>query len=229
MALMFSVLAMVFIAEMGDKTQFLLVAMASKYKVRDIMIGTALAIALLNAIAIGLGAAIRNLIPTEYISVIAGLAFFFFAFSSLGESEEESAVASHTGKGAIFKVFGTFFLAELGDKTQLTALAISAEQAGGTFYDTLWIWLGACLGLYLADMIGLLVGIFLGKKLPDRIFAWISFLVFAIFGVVKLLSGIEVFCGEDQKVLAIAITSIITLAFAGLCILKLKKAKKEEK
>lgn len=225
METMFLVLAMVFIAEMGDKSQFLLVAMASKYKVRDIMIGTALAIAVLNAIAIGLGAALGNILPTECISVIAGIAFFFFALSSIGGEEEEEEVAAGSGKGAIFKVFGTFFIAELGDKTQLAALTVSAEQGCGCFQDALWIWLGACIGLYLADMMGLLVGIFLKKQLPDRIFAWISFFLFSIFGVVKLFSGVEIFCGEQNKVLAIAITSAVTIIFAGLCILKLKKAK----
>ena len=80
---MFSVLAMVFIAEMGDKSQFLLVALSSKYKVKDIMIGTALAISILNLMAIVLGAAIGKVIPTEYVSIAAGIAFFFFAFPLL--------------------------------------------------------------------------------------------------------------------------------------------------
>ncbi|MBO7250705.1 MAG: TMEM165/GDT1 family protein, partial [Clostridia bacterium] len=65
MSLFLSVLAMVFIAEMGDKTQFLMIAMASKYKIRDILIGVAAAILVLNAFAIGLGLLIGNVLPTS--------------------------------------------------------------------------------------------------------------------------------------------------------------------
>ena len=229
MTLMFTVLAMVFIAEMGDKSQLLLVAMASKYKVRDIMIGTALAIAVLNAIAIGFGAVIHKIIPVECISVIAGLAFFYFALSSLGgDDEDEENVGGCGGKCAFLKVFGTFFIAEFGDKTQLAALTVSAEQSGDGFTNMLWIWLGACIGLYLADMLGLLVGIFVGKKLPEKLFAWLSFLLFTVFGVIKLFSGVEQFFTPEQKLWPIAITSAATIIFAGICTLKLTLAKKEK-
>ena len=227
MALMFSVLAMVFVAEMGDKTQFLLIAMTSKYKLRDIMIGTALAIAILNALAIGLGTVVGNYIPQEYISVVAGLAFFYFAFSSLGGEDEEHAVAFNSGKGQIFKVFGTFFLAELGDKTQLTALALSAEQTGGEFMNSFFVWAGACTGLYLADMLGLLVGFLLGKKLPENVFAWISFLLFAVFGVIKLLSGLEIIF-SGRLFVAILLTVIASVIFALACFVKVLSRRKEE-
>ena len=219
---MFSVLAMVFIAEMGDKSQFLLVALSSKYKVKDIMIGTALAISILNLMAIVLGAAIGKVTPAEYVSIAAGIAFFFFAFLSLSDEEETEKTSNGKDKAAIFVIFGTFFIAELGDKTQLATMTIAAENPAN---DAVWVWLGACLGLYLADMLGLIAGHFLGKKLPERVFAWISFLLFSIFGAVKLLSGIERICNEQNKALAIIITSVLTAIFALICILKIRKNK----
>ena len=136
---MFSVLAMVFIAEMGDKSQFLLVALSSKYKVKDIMIGTALAISILNLMAIVLGAAIGKVIPAEYVSIAAGIAFFFFAFSSLSDEEENEKTSNGKDKAAIFVIFGTFFIAELGDKTQLATMTIAAENPSN---DAVWVWLG---------------------------------------------------------------------------------------
>ena len=205
---------MIFIAELGDKSQFLMIAMTSKYKIRDIIIGTAAAICVLNLLAIGAGTVIGEFLPTTLISIVAGIAFLCFAYMAVGDNgEEEHSVATKAKYGAILTVFGTFFIAELGDKTQLAALTVSAEQGCGCFEDALWIWLGACIGLYLADMLGLLVGIFLKKQLPDRIFAWISFFLFSIFGVVKLFSGVEQFFSADQKLLPIVITIVFRILF----------------
>lgn len=219
MTLMFSVLVMVFVAEMGDKTQFLLVAMVSKYRLRDIMIGTALAIILLNALAIGFGAVIGDHIPKEYISIAVGLAFFYFAFSSLGEDDKEDDVDLSDGKRDMLKVFTTFFLAELGDKTQLAALAVSAERARGDAIDSLMVWLGACMGLYLADMLGLVVGLLLGKKLPRTLFERVSFLTFAVLGGIKLLSGLEVIL-YGRTFAVIMLTLAVSALFAFACFIK---------
>ena len=84
------VFATIFIAEMGDKTQLMLVAMAGKYKVRDILIGTWAATAVLNLTAVAAGAARANYLDMRIIKSIDALAFFWFSLSILkGETEEE--------------------------------------------------------------------------------------------------------------------------------------------
>ena len=81
---------------------------------------------------------------------------------------------------------------------------------------------------FAADVIGLLIGYFLGRSLPSYVFAWISFAIFAVFGVTKLLPGFEEILANtsNAKMLAIGITSAIAIVFAGLTVLKLVRAKK---
>ena len=79
-----------FIAEMGDKTQLMLIALTSKYKLRDIILGTAAAILVLNGLAVLAGGLVSEFIPDWLIKTIAALAFFYFAASTIaGEEEEE--------------------------------------------------------------------------------------------------------------------------------------------
>ena len=90
MLLFLKVLLTEFIAEMGDKTQLMLVAMTSKYKTRDIIIGTGAAILVLNGLAVLAGGLVGELIPEWVIKLIAAGAFLYFAASTLaGDDDEE--------------------------------------------------------------------------------------------------------------------------------------------
>ena len=71
-----------FIAEMGDKTQLMLIALTSKYKLKDIILGTAAAILVLNGLAVLAGGLVSALIPDWLIKVVAALAFLYFAACS---------------------------------------------------------------------------------------------------------------------------------------------------
>ncbi|MCC8182909.1 MAG: TMEM165/GDT1 family protein [Clostridiales bacterium] len=194
MALFFQILFTMFIAEMGDKTQLLMIAMTSRYKLRDIIIGSALSILTLNAMAVVLGSLISQLIPTWLIKLIAGLAFFYFAWSTLrGEGDEEEASQGKASGHPILSVFGTFFLAELGDKTQLTAITFAAN---GGLDQALTVWLACSIGLFAADLVGMLVGHLLKSKTPEGFLDKLAFAIFAIFGVVTLFEGTELLLGE---------------------------------
>ena len=90
MMLFFKVFFTEFIAEMGDKTQLMLIALTSKYKLRDIILGTAAAILVLNGLAVLAGGLVSEFIPDWLIKMIAALAFLYFAASTLaGDDEEE--------------------------------------------------------------------------------------------------------------------------------------------
>ena len=72
-----------FIAEMGDKTQLMLIALTSKYKLKDIILGTAAAILVLNGLAVLAGGLVSEFIPAWLIKIIAALAFLYFAVSTI--------------------------------------------------------------------------------------------------------------------------------------------------
>ncbi|MBO5416380.1 MAG: TMEM165/GDT1 family protein [Clostridia bacterium] len=227
MSLFLQVLGMVFFAELGDKTQFLMIAMASKYKIRTILVGVFASICALNALAIGVGALLGGFLPVTLISLAAGGAFLCFAYMAVGEDGDEK-ISEGAGKGSFFSVFGTFFLAELGDKTQLTALTLAADSSTDGFSLTraAAVFAGATLALFAADILGLLVGFFLGKALPASTFSWISFGIFSVFGVLKLLRGFEeIFSGVGA---AIALTALISVIFAALVIRKTGRGRTEK-
>ena len=89
MLLFFKIMMAEFIAEMGDKTQLMLIAMTSKYKMRHIIIGTAVAVMVLNALAVLAGGLVGSLIPEWLIKIIAAGAFLFFAATSVGGKDDD--------------------------------------------------------------------------------------------------------------------------------------------
>ena len=108
--IVFKVFLTEFIAEMGDKTQLMLIALTSKYKLRDIIFGTAAAILVLNGLAVLAGGLVSEFIPGWLIKIIAALAFLYFAASTLAGSNDEEEEGS--GKSRIrfapLAVFCTF-------------------------------------------------------------------------------------------------------------------------
>ena len=162
MMLFFKVFFTEFIAEMGDKTQLMLIALTSKYKLRDIILGTAAAILVLNGLAVLAG----GLVSEFLIKMIAALAFLYFAASTLAgdDDEEEEEGGKSKIQFAPLAVFCTFFVAELGDKTQLTAITFGANEGMKSAFV---VWIGCSLGLFAADILGMLVGYLLKSKTPD--------------------------------------------------------------
>lgn len=188
MLLFLKVLITEFIAEMGDKTQLMLVALTSKYKLMDIIIGTAAAIFVLNGMAVLAGGLIGSLIPDWIIKIVAALAFMYFAVTTLRkDDEDEEEVKEGKIKIASLAVAGTFFVAELGDKTQLTAIAFGANEG---LSAAVIVWIGCSIGLFAADMIGMLIGYLLKSKMPDGFLNSLAFVIFALFGVYTLRQGL---------------------------------------
>ena len=216
MTIFLTVLFTIFIAEMGDKTQLLLVAMAGKYKVSHILTGTWLATVLLNVLAVGVGAALGSYLDMRIIKLAAGLAFFWFAYSTLkGEEEEEEKEMKHKA-GPILAIFGSFFIGELGDKTQLSAITLAANYTNHQLVSAFQVFLGSTLGLILADLIGLIVGVVLKCKMPTGILNAVSFGIFAVFGVISIREAMLLIFGAGIK--AVAGCLFITVVFAILCL-----------
>lgn len=218
MVLFFQILLTVFIAEMGDKTQLMMIAMTSCYNLRSIMIGSAAAILVLNALAVGAGALISSLIPPYIIKIVAALAFFYFAWSGLGSEEDKEEDAAHKGhKSPVLAVFVTFFLAELGDKTQLTAVAFGASHG---LSNAVLVWAACSVGLFAADVIGMLIGYLLKSKTPDRFFSNLAVFLFTVFGVLTMLEGGELLFGAGMA--KWVLTGMSTALYAVACALKLR-------
>ena len=219
----------VFLAEMGDKTQLLLVAMAGKYKVRQILVGTWLATILLNLLAVGIGAALSSYLDLRIIKSVAALAFFYFAWSGLRGGDEEEEEQKSSGRfGPVAAIFISFFIGELGDKTQLTAITLAASYADGLIMNAAAVFFGCTAGLILADALGLLVGLLLKNSIPTGILRWITFAIFAVFGVLNTHDAAgRIFPAEPRA--ALWVTAGVTAVFAAVCLATILLTRNKEK
>ena len=216
-----------FIAEMGDKTQLMLIALTSKYKLRDIILGTAAAILVLNGLAVLAGGLISEFIPDWLIKTIAALAFLYFATSTIaGDDDDEEEEGGKTKiKFAPLAVFCTFFVAELGDKTQLTAITFGANEGMSA---ALVVWIGCSLGLFAADIVGMLVGYLLKSKTPDGLLNTLAFAIFSIFGVYTLYQGLKLIRTYVCPIPVWPILIAATVVFVVICVCLFIRREKEK-
>lgn len=225
MMLFIKILLTEFIAEMGDKTQLMLAAMTSKYKLRDIILGTAVAIAILNGIAVVAGGLLSKVIPEGVIKFVAAAAFLFFAATSLAKEDDEEEDEKSVGiKIAPLAVAGTFFVAELGDKTQLTAITFGANEG---LSNALIVWLACSIGLFAADMTGLLAAYLLKSKVSDNMMNMAAFFIFSVFGMLTLKKSFELLGMRASLVTPLIIA--LTVVFLAVCfVIFVKNGKKEQ-
>ena len=216
-----------FRAEMGDKTQLMLIALTSKYKLRDIILGTAAAILVLNGLAVLAGGLVSEFIPDWLIKTIAALGFLYFAASTIAgdDDDEEEGSGKSKIKFAPLAVFCTFFIAELGDKTQLTAITFGANEGMSA---ALVVWIGCSLGLFAADILGMLVGYLLKSKTPDGLLNTLAFAIFSIFGVFTLYQGLKLIRASVCPIPVWPILIAATVVFVVICVcLFIRREKKE--
>lgn len=177
----------IFVAELGDKSQLMALAFAARYKALPVLLGVTVATALVHAVSVVVGVVVGARLPTDVISILAGLAFFAFAAWTLrGDSldEDEAAKAGRTSRSAVIAVGVAFFLAELGDKTMLATITLAtSEGAVGT-------WAGSTLGMVAADALAIVVGKQLGTRLPERAIRIGAAVAFIVFGAVLLVQGL---------------------------------------
>lgn len=172
--------AVIFVAELGDKSQLMALTFATRFRTLPVLVGITAATAIVHALSVGVGAALGAAIPTRPISIAAAVAFVGFGLWTLrGDelSDEDEARAARMPAGhAILAVGTVFFLAELGDKTMLATVTLATQEG------LVGTWLGSTVGMVAADALAIVVGRQLGTRLPERtirIGAATAFFVFA--------------------------------------------------
>ena len=181
--------AVIFVAELGDKSQLMAMTFATRYRVRDVLIGITAATALVHLASVAIGYFIGDAFGDyqDAIAVVAGIAFLGFAAWTLRGDEltEEEASKAGTATGAAILAVGTaFFLAELGDKTMLATITLATQEG--------WLgtWIGSTVGMVAADALAILVGAVLGKHLPEKAIRYGAAALFAIFGIWLIVEAI---------------------------------------
>lgn len=171
------------LAEIGDKTQLLAFILAARFKKPWPIIAGILAATLLNHGLAGLlGAWITTVISPDIMRWILGGSFLGMAIWTLIPDkidEEETQIANRLG--VFGATFVTFFLAEMGDKTQVATVAMAAHYAA-----PLLVILGTTLGMLIADVPAVFVGNKFATKIPMKLVHAIAAGIFAVMGLLTL-------------------------------------------
>ncbi|MFA4948596.1 MAG: TMEM165/GDT1 family protein [Candidatus Krumholzibacteriia bacterium] len=207
----------VVLAEMGDKTQLLAMAFATRYRPHKVLIAVFLATLANHSLAVVVGHFLSVVIPMDIISFIAAVSFIVFGLWTIrgdalkGEERRESRF------GPIATVGIAFFLAEMGDKTQLATISLAVE-----YQSMLNVLMGTTLGMVIADAVGIVVGIVLCKRIPERIIKWISAGVFVLFGFIGVFGILSGRIGRIYTLLILCAMGICT-AWAALVLSRSRK------
>ncbi|TDD24644.1 TMEM165/GDT1 family protein [Nonomuraea diastatica] len=177
-------LGVIFVAELGDKSQLMAMTFATRFKMWPVLLGITIATTVVHLLSVAVGGLIGDALPTTAISVVAGLAFLGFAAWTLrGDelTEDEAQKARRTTRNALVAVTVAFFLSELGDKTMLATITLATQHG--------WVgtWIGSTVGMVAADALAIVVGRLMGRHLPEKVIRYGAAAAFAVFGVVLLV------------------------------------------
>jgi Ca2+/H+ antiporter, TMEM165/GDT1 family len=171
---------LIFVAEIGDKSQLVCMVLAAKHRAFPVMIGSGLAFALLNTLAVLFGLAMANWMPEVAVYGIVALLFFLFGIQAMRVVEERSQVckAAPSSRSIFLATFLLIFVAEFGDKTQLAVVGLSSTSIPFA------VWTGATIALITTSALGIWAGCTVLQRIPIILLHRISgvfFIVLALF------------------------------------------------
>jgi len=170
----------IFVAELGDKSQLVALWFATRYRWWVVILGVTIATLIVHLGSVVAGRALDQLLPDTILRTAVCLSFFAFAWWSLrGDEIGDDDRRERFGMlGALGVVATSFFIAELGDKTQLATVSLAGKES-----SFLGVWLGSTVGMVLADALAIAIGITAGHRLPQRTIGRVAALLFVLFGV----------------------------------------------
>jgi putative Ca2+/H+ antiporter (TMEM165/GDT1 family) len=173
-------LGVVFLAELGDKSQLMSMTYALRHRWWVVLSGVAIASFLVHGLSVTIGHFVGLSLPERPIAFAAAIAFLLFAAwtwrDSRGGNDDELAPVQEP-RYVIFAVISSFVLAELGDKTMLATVALASD------YNWAGVWIGATVGMVLADGVAIVAGRLLHRRLPERFLHRMAAVLFLLFGL----------------------------------------------
>lgn len=185
---------MIFISELGDKTQLLVLSFSSKAKTYAILLGVALGSFFSHGIAILFGSALGNfdnILLHLILKFITYLSFLFFGLLTLWKKEDKQEEAksgflqklSSWHLNFIFLIAFSIAIGELGDKTFLASIGLGVQYAS----SKIALIVGAILGMVVSDLLAVLFGKFLSTKISEKVMNILSGILFLLFGSIGLI------------------------------------------
>jgi len=175
-----STFAIVSLAEFGDKTQIAVVNLSAKHRPRSVFVGAILAFALVVGISASIGGIIAPYIPAFWIGLAGGISFLIFGVYTLF-SKENTIVKIKEHSKTVTTSFLLITIAEIGDKTQLAVIALSAKYSA-----PIQVFSGAILAFVLLTALGVVFGKIISRYVPARYIKIGASLIFIAFGLLFL-------------------------------------------
>jgi putative Ca2+/H+ antiporter (TMEM165/GDT1 family) len=181
--------ALVALAELGDKTQIAVITLSSRFKVFSVFVGAMLAFLVTTGVGVAIGDALTLVLPTFWIRVAAAILFIVFGVytivSVILKRDEAEFKAKKETRNGVYSSFSLILLMELGDKTQLSVIALTAE-----YEFPLFVFAGVMLAFALITALGVTVGMALTRFVPLKYIQLASGAVFLLLGIVFLITTI---------------------------------------
>jgi putative Ca2+/H+ antiporter (TMEM165/GDT1 family) len=176
---------LVALAEMGDRTQLLAFLLAARYrKPGPIILAIFIATIANHAFAGLIGNWLTNVIAPEAMRWVLGVSFIAMAVWIMFPDELEGTTTTATRFGVFGTTLITFFLAEMGDKTQIATIALAAQ-----YQELLWVVIGTTLGMMIANVPAVYLGGKLADRLPVRLIHGVAAAIFVFLGIATLLGA----------------------------------------
>jgi Ca2+/H+ antiporter, TMEM165/GDT1 family len=176
----------VFLGEMGDKSQLMALTFATKYRMRTVVLGLVIAIGALIGLSVGVGAAVGNLLPTDWIRLAAAVMFIGFGLWGLkpeqDDDEDDGPITER--RTGLLTIVTAMFLAEFGDKTMLIAMGM------GSSYNPWGVWVGGTAGMLAADLLAVFAGAWIAKRIPEKVVRYVSSGLFLVIGVLLAIEAV---------------------------------------
>ena len=176
----------VFVAELGDKTQLLALNFGARYSLRTVAIGLTIGYAAANVVATIVGGVLGAALSDRPIQIVGGLIFLGFAGAALRHVDTVDAerampnVARRTSLAVVMSIAASIAVAEMGDKTQIATATLASQSS------PVGVWIGATLGAASSGMVGAVAGNLIGDRVPAHALQISSAALFALFGVAML-------------------------------------------
>ena len=208
-------LSVVFVAELGDKSQLMTMTYALRHRWWVVLSGVGIASFMVHGLSVTIGHFLGLTLPERPIAFVAAIAFLLFAVWTWrdgrrnNDDEVKSVVAP---RHVLLAVISSFVLAELGDKTMLATVTLASD------HNWAGVWIGATTGMVLADGVAIVVGALLHKRLPEHFLHGLASVLFLLFGLWLLFNG-----ALGLRWVALAVTGSVAAVVAVAAIVRLTR------
>lgn len=212
-------LGVVFLAELGDRSQLVTMTYALRYRWWVVLTGVAVAACLVHGVTVSIGHFLGTTLPSRPMAFASAVAFLLFAVWAWREGAhgDEAVPTDQQPRFALLTIVSTFVLAEMSDKTSLATVTLASD------HNWTGVWIGSTLGMVLADGLAIGAGTLLHRRLPQRLLHTLAGLLFLIFGLWMLFDS-----ALGRRPLAIAVTVAVVVTAATVAAAQTRRRRRRE-